>query len=527
MSIFLRPRCVFNCLHCNNYFRQVHRVLIAGAIAFSLVANLATSHAGVFGLQNVASGLDSPIYATYAPGDTDRLFIVERGGAVRILDLNTGTMNAQNFLQVPDVDAAFEGGLLSLAFHPDYANNGKFYVNVTVDNGGIFLDGGASPFSSRIREYTVSANPDIANPTATEVVSWVQPRANHNGGWIGFSPVDNYLYITSGDGGKQGDPDNNAQTLDEVNPGQTFGGEPLGKILRLDVDGDDFPGDATRNYAVPNTNPYVGVANATDEIWASGLRNPWQASFDRVTGDFWIGDVGQNNREEINFQDASSTGGENYGWQRREGLFPYQGGVLLPTDTEPVYDYGHGSGTFQGNSVVGGVVYRGPDPTLQGTYFFADTISSNFWTFDSTNPAATVANINSDLGAGVGFPVSFGEDAVGNVYVVDLGGNVFRILTDTLVVGDFDANGAVDLSDLDRWEANFSTTGGAIFSDGDADEDGDVDGLDFLAWQQNYGGSAQSPAVAAGTAVPEPSSLGLFMLGLLAFVGRPRGRAAG
>jgi len=473
--------------------------------------------ADISGLQLVTGALNTPVYATHAPGDTSRMFVVEKGGAIRIVDLATGTINAQNFLSIPDTDTSGEGGLLGLAFHPDYSTNGKFYVNVTVDNGGITLDGLTSPYSTHVREYTVSANPDIANTAATEVVSWVQPRNNHNGGWIGFSPVDDFLYITSGDGGKQGDPDNNAQTLDEVNAGQTFDGEPLGKVLRVDVDGDDFPADVNRNYAVPGTNPYVGVGGATDEIWSSGLRNPWRASFDRITGDFWIGDVGQGSREEIDFQPASSLGGENYGWQRREGFSAYQGGALLPTDTEPVYDYEHGGGLLEGNSVVGGVVYRGPDPSLQGTYFFADSVSDNYWSFDSTNPGPTVANINGDLSGGASFPVAFGEDAVGNTYVVTIGGGLYQILTDTLLSGDFDANGLVDTTDYDAWQANFATTGGANLDEGDANNDGNVDGLDFLIWQEHFGTTAQDPLVAPATTaatVPEPGGLGLLLVGL-------------
>jgi hypothetical protein len=228
----------------------------------------------------------------------------------------------------------------------------------------------------------------------------------------------------SGDGGKQRDPDNNAQTLV---------GEPLGKVLRVDVDADDFPGDANRNYAVPSSNPFVGQTG-DDEIWAYGLRNPWRASFDRDAGDLWTGDVGQDSREEIDFQSVNSLGGENYAWNRREGLFPHLGGALLAGDVQPVYDYGHGSGDFLGNSVVGGYVYRGVDVDLDGLYFFADTVSGNVWTFDPVDPFNTRARINGQLIPDVGvldFPVSFGEDAAGNLYIVDFLGDVFRIGTET------------------------------------------------------------------------------------------------
>jgi hypothetical protein len=440
--------------------------------------------ADLAGLTRVASGLTQPLFVTHAPGDADRLFIVEKTGAIKILNRTTGTVNATNFLTVGGTDAAGEGGVLGLAFHPDYASNGKFYVYVTVDNGGIPIDGGTSPFSSRIREYTVSANPDIANNTPREVLNWVQPRTNHNGGWIGFNPEitpgqPQYLYIFSGDGGKQGDPDNNAQTL--VN-------EKLGKVLRIDV---NVPVGDTRPYLIPSTNPFVRrdegdyfhdkVVNAADydtwrasfdstatlaadgngdgkvdaadyvvwrdnvntnlsgvgdyEIWGYGLRNPFRGSFDRATGDLYIADVGQNSREEINRQLASSPGGENYAWNRREGFSSHNGGALLPTDTQPIHDYGHGSGNFQGNSVIGGYVYRGPDSTLQGRFFFTDSESDNVWSFLPSNPAGTIQRHNPVLDPDpnnlkISQLVSFGEDLEGNLYVADiLDGEVYRIDT--------------------------------------------------------------------------------------------------
>lgn len=396
-------------------------------IVFTLGVGLAVLHpssADILGLERVATGLTQPVFATFAPGDADRLFVVEKGGLVKILNLDTGLVNATPFLTIPDTDDAGEGGLIGLAFHPDYPSNGRFFVYVNVDNGGLVIDGVVSPFSSHIREYTVSVDPDIANPAPTEIVSWVQPRANHNGGWIGFDPNSigpSLLYVMSGDGGKQSDPDNNAQTI--VN-------EPLGKVLRIDVDGDDFPADATRNYAIPSSNPFVGIAG-DDEIWAYGLRNPWRASFDRHTGDLWIADVGQNSFEEVNFQPASSTGGENYAWRRREGLSSHLGGALLPGDIQPVYDYGHGSGDFQGNSVIGGYVYRGPDLDLYGHYFFGDSESDHVWCAQA-KPFGPVQLIDSLLTPDVGTfdrVVSFGEDMAGNLYIVDLDGDLFRLVT--------------------------------------------------------------------------------------------------
>jgi len=409
------------------------RTGITTALGVVLALHTSPVVADVLGLERVASQISRPMFVTHAPGDTGRLFIAEKGGVIRILHLPLLTIDPTPFLTIPDTDTGGDGGLQSIAFHPDFIANGRFYVHVTVDNGGIPIDGQTSPFSSHIRAYTVSvADPNVADPTPTEILSWVQPRGNHNGGWIGFNPPGTgprYLYVMSGDGGKQRDPDDNAQTL--VN-------EPLGKVLRIDVDGDDFPADDDRNYAVPSSNPFVGETG-DDEIWAYGLRNPWRASFDRETGDLWIGDVGQDAVEEIDFQASSSAGGENYAWNRREGLEPHQGGALQPGDVQPVYDYDHGSGNFQGNSVVGGYVYRGPDASLRGLYFFADTVSANVWTLDPADPFGTVTRINdqlvSDTGT-LGTPVSFGEDADGNLYIVDHAnpnGEVFRIVTDVTV----------------------------------------------------------------------------------------------
>ncbi len=340
------------------------------------------------------------------------------------------------------VDTAGEGGLLGMAFHPDYFNAaapgfGKFYLNLTT--GG--------PFTTRILEYQVSAtDPNAANTrTQREILNYAQPQTNHNGGWLGFSPNDGYLYIASGDGGG-GNDDGSGHTAGTGNAQDTTN-NLLGKMLRIDVDADDFPADSLRNYAIPPTNPFRAGVGAPgddvgdDEIWSYGLRNPFRASFDRLTGDLWIGDVGQGQREEIDFQPASSTGGENYGWRLREGLIqtPGVGGARPPGNVDPVYDYDRNNDQFGGTVVSGGYVYRGPDPSLQGKYFFLDSRSSaptaddNYWMFDPADPFGTVQNIDSLLTPNVGsvmFPVSFGEDAVGNLYIAYIGsGEVYRIAT--------------------------------------------------------------------------------------------------
>jgi glucose/arabinose dehydrogenase len=503
--------------------RNFH-LTVVGLLGMWLAAAPTETQGAISGLQRVASGLSAPIFVTHAPGDSQRLFIAQRGGAIRILNLTTGTLEATPFLSIPSVDAGGEGGLLGLAFHPDYATNGKFYTYSTHDNGGVNVGGATSPFSTHIRQYAVSTNPNIANPTATPVLSFPRPQDNHVGGWIGFSPNDDYLYIASGDGGGGGDT-GNGHTPGTGNA-QDITDNFFGKMLRIDVNGDDFPGttpDAlAKNYAVPPTNPFVGAAG-DDEIWSYGLRNPFRDSFDRATGDLWIGDVGQGAREEIDFQSVSSDGGENYGWRLREGTIQTPGSSGGPAPVNhvgPVYDYDRDNDQFGGSVVTGGYVYRGPDPTLQGKYFFADSRNSaatsddNYWMFDPANPYGTVANIDSLLTPDTGskqFPASFGEDANGNLYLAYIGsGDVFRINTDAFTPGDFNGDASVDGLDLDVWEAGYSMTG-VTRTSGDADGDGDVDGSDFMLWQQNVGWSALDAATQSSSTVPEPASAALLI----------------
>jgi len=375
-------------------------------------------------LVRVATGLSSPVYATHAPGDPGRLYVVEKGGTIRILDLAGGGLLSTPFMAASVTSAGIglttdgERGLLGLAFHPEYQANGRFYINST-DAAG----------TTRIREFRRQTADQVDPSSGRDILSVSQPYSNHNGGWLDFGR-DGYLYVAMGDGGSGNDPQNHAQNR----------GSLLGKMLRLDVNGDDFPTDSARNYRVPSTNPFVGQPGMLGEIWAYGLRNPWRNGFDRVTGDLFIGDVGQNAREEINFQPATSSGGENYGWRIREGTLATnltgQGGSPL---VSPIYDYTRGTGTFQGRSVTGGYVYRGPIAPLEGQYFFGDYVSGrlfslvydgspaaafnglNFtnrtdWTATLTTSAATVGNI-----------ASFAEDAAGHVYVVSYGGHLFRI----------------------------------------------------------------------------------------------------
>ena len=353
----------------------------------------------------VANGFSSPVFAISAPGDPNRLFVVEKDtGRIILLDLTTG--NRSTFLSIPtsQLSTGGEQGLLSLAFHPNYQANGLFYVNLVNANGDV-----------EVRSYSRSAgNPDVANAIGTTVITVPHPgQTNHNGGTVVFGP-DGYLYVSIGDGGGGGDPGENAQNLNSL----------LGKILRLDINGDAFPGDATRNYAIPSSNPFVGVAGA-DEIWAYGLRNPWRISFDSATGDLYIGDVGQSAREEIDFQPAG-IGGRNYGWDTREGTLSFEG-PNSPQFVDPIFEYPR----TLGQSVTGGTVYHGPAPGMQGSYLFADFLSNRVWSLRVENGVAVdVIERTSQIvtgGAAMNQIASFGVDGNGALYIISLAGTIYRL----------------------------------------------------------------------------------------------------
>jgi glucose/arabinose dehydrogenase len=405
--------------------RLLFQSLIVAAVAFA-----EGSACAAVTTERVASGLDLPLYVTAPPGDPDHLFIVEQhSGRIRVLNLADNSINAIPFLTITGLAQGSEQGLLGLAFHPDYATNGFFYVNVTVTSG-----------DTEIRRYKVSSDPVVAIPDSKQLVlGYAQPQANHNGGWLGFGP-DGYLYISVGDGG--GSYDEDAGHTPGTGNGQDITSDLLGKMLRIDVNGDDFPADSTRNYAIPADNPFVGKTG-DDEIWSFGLRNPWRASFDRATGNLYIGDVGQDTREEIDVQPAGSAGGQNYGWRLREGTIatPGVGGARPPGEIDPIYDYPHGNGQFEGDVVTGGYVYRGPVAELRGQYFFADFESAHIWTllYDGSDPSTfdgtnytNLTDRTAELAPGAGLSIdeisSFGEDAAANLYIVDLGGEVFRIV---------------------------------------------------------------------------------------------------
>lgn len=363
---------------------------------------------------NIGGSFDQPVDLQNA-GD-DRLFVVEKAGIIKILN-SDGSINATPFLDINSIvinptGVNDERGLLGLAFHPDYTNNGYFYVYY-IDNGG----------DTQVSRFSVNAgNPDTADPGSEfPIIDFIQPFSNHNGGSLAFGP-DGYLYIASGDGGSAGDPGDRAQNTQLL----------LGKLLRIDVDN---PGGGN-NYGIPGDNPFAGSPTEAEEIWAYGLRNPWKFSFDSMTDDLWIGDVGQGDVEEINKQ-PSTTAGLNYGWRCYEGSAPYNTTGCPPPGnlTFPEAEYSSSSGS--GNcSVTGGYVYRGSLwPALQGLYFAADVCSGKLFTVD---PAGSLV----DLGGYGGSWVSFGVDNNDELFVVDISGNIYRIVDASIAgVNDNQAGG--------------------------------------------------------------------------------------
>ncbi|MES2262896.1 MAG: PQQ-dependent sugar dehydrogenase [Pseudomonadota bacterium] len=353
------------------------------------------------GVQQVADGLDQPLYLTAPAGDT-RQFIVERGGRIRIL--SGGALLTRPFLDIgAQVGTAGERGLLSLAFDPKYAQNGTFFIYYVDLNGDIAID--------RMR---VSPNPDVADATSATRLLTIPHREfnNHNGGQLAFGP-DGYLYAGTGDGGGAGDPPGNAQNLNVL----------LGKILRLDV-GAAAP---SLNYAIPADNPYVNQAGRRAEIWASGVRNPWRFSFDMTEKLLYIADVGQDQREEVDIAPASR-GGANYGWKTMEGTACYNATSCDRTGlTLPQFEYLHGNDNVNGCSITGGFVYRGAVlPELAGHYFYSDYCAGFLKSFAYRDGAVTAAQ-TWNIGA-VGKVLSFGQDGNGELYMLSDSGKVYRIV---------------------------------------------------------------------------------------------------
>lgn len=359
----------------------------------------------------VTDGLATPTFVTAPPLDPHRLFVTEQEGRIRVIE--NGALRATPFLDiVDDVLCCNERGLLGMAFHPDYATNRRFFVYYTANDGALV-----------IARYTTTADPNRADPASRRVLLRIPHPgfANHNGGQLAFGP-DGYLYAGTGDGGGGGDPGENAQDPASL----------LGKLLRMDVDVERRPWRR-----VPHDNPRFGSGAKRGLVWADGLRNPWRFAFDRATGDLYIADVGQGSVEEIDVQPASSTGGENYGWDVFEGsscFEPTPPATSCPDRAPfvfPVLEYGHGEGC----SVTGGYVYRGCAlPDLHGTYFYSDFCTSFVRTFRGVvngvaqNQRDRSAELEPSGARTLNNVVSFGEDARGEVYVVDRDGELYRIV---------------------------------------------------------------------------------------------------
>ncbi len=389
-----------------NVFRLLFVLVIAtlsGAIAAQdsepeiLVSRESAPVAANVKLTTIAAGLTRPIYITGAGDGSGRLFLVEQTGLIWPyidgLRLTPAFLDVSRLIsQVALTSRYTEQGLLGLAFHPDYATNGYFFVNYTDRSG-----------STIVARYQVSAeDPNIADASSGQIIfQLAQPYTNHNGGHIDFGP-DGYLYITLGDGGSANDPLRAGQDRRLL----------LGSILRIDVDG-------AAPYAIPADNPFVGDPAALDEIWSYGLRNVWRFSFDRLTGDMYLADVGQNQWEEVNFQPADSAGGENYGWNVWEGKHIFAGGTAA-NHVPPFFEYNHALGC----SVTGGYVYRGEEiPDLQAAYLFGDYCTGLIWASwrDRNLAWHTTEFMRTSLQIS-----SFGQDEAGELYVVDYGGAIYR-----------------------------------------------------------------------------------------------------
>jgi glucose/arabinose dehydrogenase len=375
-------------------------------------------------------GLASPVYLTHAGDGSGRMFIVERAGRIRLV--KNGNLEATPFLDIssqvlsPANGGSGEDGMSNVAFPPDYAQRQRFYVYYTNLNGDIVL-----------ARFRTSSNPDLADPASKEEILVIPHPAynNHNGGQLAFGP-DGYLYLAPGDGGGRGDPNNNAQNPDTL----------LGKVLRIDVEGkipytppsglyQVYLPMVARNpglaYSIPPDNPFVNQSGYRPEIWALGLRNPWRFSFDRQTQDLYIADVGQDAVEEVDFQAAGSSGGANYGWKILEGsqcFSPATGCVPPPGYVAPIHEYTHLENDPNiCSSITGGYVYRGSGyPDLQGIYFFADFCTAKIWGLKFENSAWQTSLLLHEPGYQYTFS-SFGEDEAGEVYLVRLSGQVYRL----------------------------------------------------------------------------------------------------
>ena len=392
--------------------RRISAVVIAASLAALAAAPAATARiapaadhsttaiapaalaSGQLTVVEVTGGFSSPLGVAHANDGSNRLFVVEQGGRVRIV---TGSRITGTFLDVGSrITSGGERGLLGLAFHPNFASNGFVFVYFTRPGGDIVIN--------RMTANAAKTSASLATEQPVMVIEHSQ-YSNHNGGGMAFGP-DGYLYIATGDGGGSGDPLANGQDITD---------EKLGKILRIAPDLDGNGG-----YTIPADNPFVGTTG-DDEIWAYGLRNPWRISFDRVTGNLFIGDVGQSRREEVNRELASDAGGRNYGWKVMEGSLCYSpsSGCNTSGKTLPVAEYSH---TY-GCSITGGYVYRGTHRDLQGQYVYGDYCSGRIWTMNENGSGEA---IRRDTSLNIS---SFGESESGELFLTDIGsGSLYRVI---------------------------------------------------------------------------------------------------
>ncbi|MBC7850431.1 MAG: PQQ-dependent sugar dehydrogenase [Chitinophagaceae bacterium] len=418
-----------------NLLKVLRSFLVLLFVSATLPATAQPAGTPVLTFASFATGLSAPLDIVNAGDATNRLFIVQRGGQIRI-------HNGSGILPTPFLDIRDtvldngEQGLLSLAFHPDFETNRYFFVWYTDKEGDVTLARYQGSFS----------NPNIADPTS-EVILLEIPKPgtpyfnNHNGGKINFGP-DGYLYVSTGDGGSGGDPFNNAQN----------GASLFGKMLRLDVNNFNTP----PYYSIPPDNPFVTNPSVRDEIWALGLRNPFRWSFDRLTGDMWIGDVGQGAREEVDFTPAGTPGGQNYGWRCYEGTQAFNTSGCLPISNyvAPIFDYPHNN-TDGGYSITGGNVYRGSTfPLLSGWYVVADFVSGNVWKIRPNGSGGWVVAQQSGLPGSI---AGFGEAENGTLYAVSLGGTVYTVQANSVLpvkLNAFNAEWKDDAAYL-NWQTTF------------------------------------------------------------------------
>ena len=391
------------------------------SVQLILTISFLLGNEGILSSIEIASGFTKPVYVCQPTGEHERLFVLEQKGIINIIKNGKRVRNPFADLRDRIHNPIFTGderGLLGLAFHPNYQENGFVFVNYTDEDDHTIVS-----------RFNVSDDPDKLDEDSEKgLIKLKQPFSNHNGGHMDFGP-DGYLYISVGDGGKWGDPYDHAQNIKTL----------FGSILRIDVDNGD-------PYSIPSDNPFINDPNAKGEIWMYGLRNVWRFSFDRETGDVYLGDVGQDLWEEIDFVSSEEDGGQNFGWRVMEGNHCYYPKVNCnPIGILPIFEYpndanymktlmGMDEPNVDGCSVTGGYVYRGSAmPSLQGTYFFADYCSGNIWTFKEENGKAVdfqnrTDEINLAGGKWTNYISSFGEDNEGELYIVDYNEAIYKLV---------------------------------------------------------------------------------------------------